>query len=141
MKYVLDCSVALKWVLPELHSDKARKLRDDYRQHVHQLLAPDILPTEAAHGLARAERRKIIPVGDAAKLLADILSTAPQFHPHYLLLSRALAIASQMRVGVYDCLYVALAEAETCELVSADDKLVNNLQSQFPFITHLSALP
>ena len=46
-----------------------------------------------------------------------------------------------MRVGVYDCIYVALAEQEGCELVTADDRLVNNLQKQFPFIIHLATLP
>jgi len=141
MKYVLDCSVALKWVLPELLADEARQLRDDYRNGVHELLAPDILPAEAAHALARAERRKIIPVGDAAKLLADLLTTAPRFIPYQPLLGRALAVASQMRVGVYDCLYLALAERGACEFVTADDKLIKNLQPQFPFIISLASLP
>src|SRR5437764_5957293 len=30
-------------------------------------------------------------------------------------------ISSQLRQSVYDCLYVALAERESCELVTADD--------------------
>jgi hypothetical protein len=33
------------------------------------------------------------------------------------LMSRAIDIASQMRCGVYDCLYVALAEKEGCGLL------------------------
>jgi predicted nucleic acid-binding protein len=32
-----------------------------------------------------------------------------------------------MRIGVYDCLYVALAERETCQLITADQRLVNSL--------------
>jgi hypothetical protein len=36
---------------------------------------------------------------------------------------------------------VTLAERERCELVTVDDKLVRNLQPQFPFLIHLSALP
>jgi predicted nucleic acid-binding protein len=39
------------------------------------------------------------------------------------------------------CLYVALAEREGCELVTAHTGLVNNLQAQFPFIVPLSGLP
>ncbi len=46
-----------------------------------------------------------------------------------------------MRIGVYDCLYVALSEQEKCQLVTADDKLVNVLQQTFSQIIHLSALP
>ncbi len=50
-------------------------------------------------------------------------------------------ISSTLRVGVYDCLYVALAERETCQLVTADDKLVRNLQPHCSFIVALAALP
>jgi predicted nucleic acid-binding protein len=46
-----------------------------------------------------------------------------------------------MRVGIYDCLYVALAEREGCDFVTADQKLVANLQPHFPFVVPLSSLP
>jgi hypothetical protein len=42
MKYVLDSSVALKFVLPEVDSGKAIRLRDDYRKSIHELISPDI---------------------------------------------------------------------------------------------------
>ena len=141
MKYVLDASVALKWVLPEPLSDKARQLRDDYQKQLHELLSPDVFPAEIAHALTRAERRKIISVGDAAGFLADILQTAPILHSHLALLARATDISSRMRIGVYDCLYVTLAEREGCELVTADDRLVRNLQTHFPFILPLGSWP
>ena len=35
MKYVLDASVAFKWAVPETDSDKANRLREDYRQGTH----------------------------------------------------------------------------------------------------------
>ncbi len=60
MRYVLDSNVALKWVLREDNSDKARQLRADVQQQVHELLAPDVFPIEVAHALARSERRGII---------------------------------------------------------------------------------
>jgi predicted nucleic acid-binding protein len=60
MKYVVDASVALKWVLTEPDSNKALSLRDDFRNQLNELLAPDILPVELAHALTRAERKGII---------------------------------------------------------------------------------
>jgi predicted nucleic acid-binding protein len=141
MRYVLDASVALKWVLPETDSDKALRLRDDTQAGVHELLAPDVFAVEVAHALARAERKGDIPVGDAELHLLNILSTSPQFQPSLAILRRALAISSAARIGVYDCLYVALAEREGCELVTADDRLVKNLQGQFPFIRSLGSMP
>jgi predicted nucleic acid-binding protein len=35
MKYVVDASVALKWVLPEAQSRAALKLRDEFQKRVH----------------------------------------------------------------------------------------------------------
>ncbi len=52
MKYVLDSSVALKWVLPEPDSGRALLLRDEYNASIHDLIAPDIFIPEIANGLA-----------------------------------------------------------------------------------------
>ena len=76
-----------------------------------------------------------------AVLLGDLLSTPPDLHGYLPLLARAVEIASDMRCGFYDCLYVALAEREACELVTSDQKMVAHLQKQFPFIVPLSSLP
>jgi len=57
MKRVLDSSVGFKWVVPELHSDKALRLRDDYRNGAVELVAPDIFLVEVAHASrARSDR-------------------------------------------------------------------------------------
>jgi predicted nucleic acid-binding protein len=141
MKYVLDSNVAIKWVLTESDSPKALALRADYPSQIHELLAPDIFPVEAAHALTRAERRNIINQGQAAALLALVMMTCPRQYPYQPLLQRATAISSQARIGVYDCLYVALAEREKCELVTADGKLIGKLQGRFPFIVPLTSLP
>lgn len=141
MRYVLDSSVALKWVLREKDSDKALRLRAAAQAAAHELIAPDILPAECAHALTRAERKGIIPVGDAETLFLNILVTAPRLSPYQPLIRRAIAISSATRQGFYDCLYVALTEREKCELVTADDKLVANLRPQFPFIIPLASLP
>jgi predicted nucleic acid-binding protein len=141
MKYVLDSNVALKWVLPETDDDKAIRVRDEYGQGNHELLAPDVFPIEVAHSLARAERGGEIKQGEGARKMADVFTYMPALHPYLPLLPRAFAIASQFRIGVYDCLYVVLAEREGCELLTADDRLVRALRTRFPFITPLSSLP
>src|SRR5437870_1415630 len=120
MKRVIDSSVAFKWVVPETDSDKALLIRDDFRNGLVELLAPDVFPIEVSHALTRAERQVRIPVGSALPLLRDILITLPLLHLSLPILLRAVEISSQMRVGVYDCLYVALAEREKCDFVTAD---------------------
>jgi len=139
MKYVLDASAALPWVLPEKDSAKAIRLRDDARNAVHEIHAPDIFPAEVFNALLKAERTKRISVGDAKTLYASIGADIPALHPYLPLMPRAGEIASSYRVALYDCLYIALAERESCEVITAD-RGITSLQSQFSFIVTLSSI-
>ena len=56
MKYVLDASVALTWVLSEPDPPVANKLRDEFTRDLHELIAPDTFLAEVAHALTKAER-------------------------------------------------------------------------------------
>jgi hypothetical protein len=81
MKYVLDASVAMCWVLPRPLTPEALRLREDYRKQIHELIAPSIYRSEIANGLTKAERQKLIQVGEAHGLIVDVFSTPPAFHP------------------------------------------------------------
>jgi len=140
MKYVLDASVALSWVMPRPFSSKALALRDDYRNHVHELIAPSTFGAEVASGLTKAERQRLLPVGDGVHLLTEILRTSPLLLAYDSFLFRATEISSTVRSGLHDCLYVALAEREGCEFVTVDDKLLKNVQKDFPFVIHLETI-
>jgi predicted nucleic acid-binding protein len=141
MRYVLDSSVAFKWEAPEADADKAIRLRDATRRGLHELIAPDVFPVEVAHAMTRPERQGRVSPADGLRLWGSIMNDAPTLHPYLPLMARAYVISSARRIGVYDCLYVALAERERCELVTADARLVTTLSPMFPLITPLSALP
>lgn len=141
MKYVLDSNVAFKWEVPETDTDIAIRLRDAYRNNTHQLRAPDVFPLEIGHALTRAERQKRIKPPDGWAAWLAIMSDTPVLMSSLPLMPRAYAISSQHRVGIYDCLYIALAESEGCELITADDRLLKNLGPSFAFIIPLASLP
>ena len=141
MRYILDSSVAFKWVVPEQHSDKALRLRASVQAGVDELLSPDVFPGELGHAVTRAERQGRITIGEALRLWSEVMMTAQQLVASLPLTHRAIVISSQTRIGVFDCLYVALAERESCELVTADTRLISNLQPRFPFIIDLSSMP
>jgi predicted nucleic acid-binding protein len=141
MKYIIDSSVGFKWVVPEPDSQQALRLRQHHEQSIHQLLAPDIFPIEIGHALTRAERQKRIPIGAAVPLLTDATNSLSSYQASLLLLTRACEISSKARVGIYDCIYVTLAEKEGCQLVTADDRLIQVLQKDFPFIVSLASIP
>jgi predicted nucleic acid-binding protein len=138
MKYVLDSNIAIKWVLPESDTPQALALRDAYQKQDHELIAPDIFPVEVGHALTKSERRGLLPQAESILRLTDVLNFSPLFYSYLPLLPRAMEISSQARIGLYDCLYVALAEQENCELVTADARLVTSLPG-FP-IRELSTL-
>ena len=69
------------------------------------------------------------------------MNSPPILIAHAPPIARAIDISSRTRSGYYDCLYVALAEQEGCQLITADQKSVNNLAPHFPFIVPLATLP
>jgi predicted nucleic acid-binding protein len=140
MRAVLDSSVAVKWVLPEPDTPKAVTLRNEFRSGLHEFLAPDVFPVEMAHALTRAECRGILRPPLSVRRLSNVLSFPPHLHPHLPLLGRAVAISSATRQGVYDCLYVVLAEREGVPLITADQKLLGNLGPHYPFIVDLATV-
>lgn len=123
MKLTLDASVAAKWVLSENGSDSARRIRDDFVSGVHELIAPDIFCIEAAHTLVRAERKNLIT--DVPQHFADIMALSPDLADSLALLGPAIDLARSLRRGVYDCIYLRLAEREQAPLVTADGQLLN----------------
>lgn len=141
MNYVVDASVALKWVIDEADSDKARQLREDIRNGSHSAIAPDFFPVECGHAIFRAERKRLITRGQSALLLADLLLDCPRLYESLPLVARAAVIMSNAQVGFYDAIYLALAEQEGCELITADAKLAKQCAGVFPFVTDLASLP
>jgi predicted nucleic acid-binding protein len=108
---------------------------------VHEFVSPDFFTVEAAHSLTRAERQGRILARQARRLFLDILATSPAFHAFQPFMLRAIDISSKLRIGVYDCVYVALAESEQCEFITADERLVKNIQAVFPFVLFLGNMP
>lgn len=91
--------------------------------------------------MIRAERQARVSPAYGWTLCLSILADAPALHPSMPLLPRAYALSSAHRIGIYDCLYAALAEREGCEFVTADDRLVRALQPHFPFMRALTTFP
>jgi len=141
MKSVLDASVGIKWALIEKDTDKARRLRDACRLGQHHLIAPDWFIAEVMNILGKAAARRQISAADARQAYADILQDAPVWHPSLPLLDDAFNLALQHQRAVYDCVYLALAIREQCQLITADDALVRQLQPIYGCLVALSSLP
>ncbi len=75
MEYVIDASVAVKWFIPEPHSDRADGLLKDFLRQSIVLTAPDVLVAEVGNTLwKRSAGRGEIPVSQARQSYRDFLS-------------------------------------------------------------------
>jgi predicted nucleic acid-binding protein len=123
-EFVIDASVALKWFIPEIHEAEAKRFLDPN----NLLFAPDLLPSEFGNILWKKIRRGEITPGESARIVVEMQSAPLSFFPTLDLLPDALRIADATGRTVYDSMYVALAAARGCRLVTADRKLYNGLQ-------------
>lgn len=117
---VVDASVVIKWFVPEIHSDAARRLlATDH----HQYLSPDLLFPEVGNVIWKKVRRGELTADEGHRLAADISRIAVETVPTRGLMIDAHALAITTGLTVYDAMYLALAVRLKTELVTADDRL------------------
>jgi predicted nucleic acid-binding protein len=141
VKYVVDASVAVTWLLGEKNVDVAERLFLNTRLGIDELLAREFFLAECGHALFRAERKRLIAAEEARQLLETLSADLPTLLPNVDLTSRAGGICQYLRKSFYDCLYMALAEREGVQLITADTKLVKAAQPDYPYVADLATLP
>jgi hypothetical protein len=62
MRLVLDASVALKMEIAEPDSVNAIRLREEYRNAIHELIAPESFSLECAHALTKKSAKVSYPM-------------------------------------------------------------------------------
>ena len=123
MKLVVDASVVIPCFVPERFSAAARAWLDA----ADTLLAPEFLSLECADALWKKVRRQEISPSDASGALEQVLGGFIELCSSSALARRAFRLGSDLDHPVYDCAYVALAEAEEAEFLTADRELVRRL--------------
>lgn len=117
-RYVVDASVAIKWFVPEIHSDAA--LRAQHAgTHLH---IPAFMVLELGNVLAKKIRRSELTPRDGETILKEIKQLPLQRHADERLFTVAYLLALDTHRSLYDCLYLALAETVDGIMVTADHK-------------------
>lgn len=120
---VLDASVAVRWVVPERGSNEAAELL----ARPISWLAPRLMLTEAAAALRRKVAGRELSAAVAIQALGALVEAVADGTVRVTddeeFVSSALALAVTLGHKVPDCLYLAVAEREGCELATADQRL------------------
>jgi predicted nucleic acid-binding protein len=117
-RVVVDASVAVKWFVPEVHSELAARLLEA------DLIvsAPDLIGPELGNTLWKKVRRKEITPREATEILRTFPTLGVELYPSSTLLSSAFELAVALDRTVYDSVYLALSIALDGVLVTADRK-------------------
>ena len=119
---VIDASLAVKWFVDEAESQAAIAT---FSEHIGAISVPDLFGIEVAAALVRkanVHKEKaaalLISIDDLASLFVvgtmTVISTGPKQ------LAAAANLAIELGHRMKDCLYLALAIALGCPLVTAD---------------------
>lgn len=121
--FVVDASVAIKWVVEEPGTDAALSIRAAGR-----LVAPDLWVTECANILWKKVRRGEFSA-DQALAAAELLEAAGvEVMAGEPALSQVVRLATTLDHPAYDCVYLALAADNGWTMVTADDRLLERLR-------------
>lgn len=121
---VVDASVAIKWVVQESGSDRARSLA------LARLEAPDLLSVECANILWKKVRLGDLAKREAADCFRLLLRAPVLLAGSRDLLESALRLSFELGHPVYDCLYLALALERRIPLVTADERLARAVRKR-----------
>lgn len=120
--FVIDASIAIKWVIDEAGTPEALTLRRNAR-----LIAPELLTTECANILWKKFQRRELS-REEALLAARLIQAADiDFVPSHSLLEPATRLAIELDHPAYDCFYLALAIQQDCQFVTADERFVRKV--------------
>jgi predicted nucleic acid-binding protein len=120
LKLVVDASVAIKWMIEEIGSSAADRLLDGG----HDLLAPELIIAEIISAAWKHRRRGRIDDAQFDGIVIQAARGPLTYRPLQPLAPRAAALARELDHPVYDCFYLALAEAESAPLTTADRRLL-----------------
>jgi predicted nucleic acid-binding protein len=127
--FVVDASLLIKWFVPEIHSEAARR----WLGASHDYVAPDLLFAEAGNVVWKKVQRKELDPDEGRQLVEDLADVAVEAVATRGLLQDALALALAVGITVYDALYLTLAVRLETQVITGDDRVVGRI-AKFPLL-------
>jgi predicted nucleic acid-binding protein len=136
---VVDASVAVKWLVPEIGKAAADELLNDGVP----LLAPALIRVEVAAATVRKVLFAEIDLQDGEGALRVwsqfLLNGLVTLVPDEADLARAWQLANELRHPLQDCLYLALALRLQTPLITADKKFADKARPVYSAVRLLGS--
>ena len=127
MKLTVDACIAVKWLVSE---DLCHEARTVLARRIERC-APELLLAECANTIWKKARQGEIPDSRPYRQELADLPDIVTLRPDRGLVERATQMAFELAHPVYDCLYLACAEATATALVTADKRFVDKVAGQY----------
>jgi predicted nucleic acid-binding protein len=120
---LIDASVAFKWFVPEEGAAEAQRLLVES----DSVVAPELVIAEVGNALWKVHRRGALSAENYTIAFSDLCRSFTELLRLDELVVRASEIARELDHPIYDCFYLACAEREEAQLVTADQRLLRVL--------------
>lgn len=138
---VVDASVVVKWLLPEQDQAAALRIQEMYQEEKLDVVAPHLLVSEVGNVLWKRVRRGDLTVREAARCFEQLLRDCPILLESPAVSLSSLHLAMAHGQSVYDCLYLAWALEQRCDLVTSDRRFFDAVAKAYPFVKLLQEFP
>jgi predicted nucleic acid-binding protein len=139
---VIDASVAVKVVIEEEFTDRARALIADSLRDRRLLIGPPHLVSEVTNAIYRQARDGNITASEAAQALRQFLDLPFLFWWSQELYQRAFDFALPHRLTrVYDSIYAVLAQELNVEFWTDDRRFLEAVGPMAPWIRWIGDYP
>jgi predicted nucleic acid-binding protein len=137
----VDASFAAKLVLMEKLSDRAAEIWSGWQTAEVEVIAPALITWEVANAIRVAAARGRLD-RESVPDLYDAFSELPiTLIPHYEMPQVAwerFVLGCGLTVSPYDATYLATAQVTSCDLWTADERLVNTVGDELPWVRSLA---
>ena len=127
----VDASLALAWLLPIQHDDRADALQRRWHANGIQLTGPPMFHAEVISVLREQVFFKRMTAAEGEEGYSVYLDIPIRIIDNPAVYRRAWELAAEHNQRrTYDMQYLAVAEMEDCELWTADKRLYNSLKGK-----------
>lgn len=124
---VVDASVALKWFVDEINTEKALEVRDYLKKE-----ATPIVPALFFYEIANVLRYKPeFGSKDVKKIIKTLIDFQFRIEPfEERIANLTIDLAYQYGITIYDASYIAIGRRNQIKVITADEKLYSKLEDE-----------